>query len=161
MALSCAIIGAIAQFLTSCSRLPVMSKATERITDTTIITETLRDTIIKVQQDSSLLRLLMECDSLGQVQIKQLVEWQGGTHLAPPKVTLQGNTLSIKALSEAYELQLQLKDKTITQLRSENRTEIQYIEVNRLNGWQKFIQAIGYILSIALLISLIFKLKKH
>lgn len=131
------------------------------ITDTTIIVETLRDTVIEIQSDSSMLRALLECDSLGQVQIKQLLEWRGGERLKPPKVQIKDNILNIEAISEAYNKVIQLKEKQITQLKNSSRQQTQYIEVNRLNSWQTFIQTLGYLLGGLLLLIIIYKSIKH
>lgn len=139
-----------------------MPTASSTVTsDTTVIVETLRDTVIRVEADSSMVRALLECDSLGQVHIKQLLEWQGGDLLKPPEFMIKDNILDIRAITEAYNKVIQLKDKQITKLKNSSRHEVQYIEVNRLNHWQIFIQTLGYISGALLLLITIYKLIKR
>lgn len=108
-----------------------------------------------------MVRALLECDSLGQVQIKQLMEWRGGDKLKPPEVAIKDNTLDIRAITNGYNKVIQLKEKQIMQLRNSSRREVQYIEVNRLTKWQIFIQTLGYLLGGLLLLIIIHKSIKH
>lgn len=144
-----------------CARPLIQGQTNQVITDTTVIVETLRDTVIRFEADSSMLRALLECDSLGQVQIKRLLEWRGGDKLKPPEFKIKDNILEIKAANEAYNKVIQLNEKLITQLRSRSRQDVQYIEVNRLNSWQNFIQILGYTLGGLLVLITIYKLIKR
>lgn len=141
-----ALISAIALCMACCARPPVRSQIERVTTDTTVIVETLRDTVIRLEADSSMMRALLACDSLGQVHIRQLLEWRGGDKLKPPEFKIKDNILDIKAIIEAYNKVIQIKEKQITQLKNSSRQEVRYIEVNRLNSWQNFIQILGYTL---------------
>ena len=51
--------------------IPSRQKSTDTVTTTTI-TETLHDTIITIQPDSSMIQALVECDSTGQAYLRQI-----------------------------------------------------------------------------------------
>ena len=53
-------------------------------TDTVTVTEQVRDTVVVLERDQSMLRALLECDSVGQVQMRRLMEYQAGNRLKPP-----------------------------------------------------------------------------
>lgn len=140
-----------------CARPLIQGQTNQVTTDTTLIVETLRDTVIRLEADSSMMRALLECDSLGQVHIKQLLEWRGGDKLKPPEFKIKDNILDIKAITEAYNRVIELKEKHITQLKNSSRQEVKYIEVNRLNSWQNFIQILGYTLGGLLVLIIVYK----
>lgn len=155
--LSYALISLSALCTVCCARPLIQGQINQVITDTTVIVESLRDTVIRLEADSSMLRALLECDSLGQVHIRQLLEWRGGDKLKPPELKIKDNVLDIKAIIEAYNRVIELKEKHITQLKNSSRQEVKYIEVNRLNSWQNFIQILGYTLGGLLVLIIVYK----
>ena len=46
----------------------------KQTTDSVVIREILRDTVVTVEADSSLVRALVECDSLGRARLRELRE---------------------------------------------------------------------------------------
>ena len=141
-----AVIILIALCLQSCSRraLPT-SSSTTAIFDSEVTVETLRDTVVTVKADSALIRALIECDSLGQAHIRQLVEYRAGERLRPPKIDIKDNVLTAAAQVDSMAIYLQLKDRL--QVREHNKSEIkvihQTVETNRLTWWQKWLLWIG------------------
>ncbi len=73
--------------------LTVGCKIKERIIYQTY-TETVRYTIISVAPDSSSIKLLLECDSLNNVIIRDLLEYKGGHKLKPPDISISDNILT-------------------------------------------------------------------
>ena len=79
--------------------------------DSVVVRETLRDTVIELAPDSSLLRALIECDSLGQARLSQLLYYRAGERLSPPAVTISGNVLTAKAEVDSLKIYAKLKDR--------------------------------------------------
>ncbi len=126
-ALCCFVLFAI---LASCgsSKPPVV---TESKINTTI-TQTLRDTIFKIEKDSSFYNALLECQD-GKVVIKQVVSAESGRSLKSPKVRLENNQLIVDCEARAQELLAQYKD--THEITVQTNTVIQ--KVNELTFWQK------------------------
>ncbi len=122
------------------------------------VTERVRDTVVVVERDQSMIRALLECDSLGQVRTKELLEYKAGNRLHPPDFQLQDNILTATATCDSLEIYMQLKDRYEQHLST--RQIVQTIEVNRLNGWQKMWMRVGQVLTVALLIFGAFKIRK-
>lgn len=121
-----------------CRRLPQPTLAT---TDTVTITERLRDTVVVVQKDEALLRALVACDSLGEVRLREVIELRSGERMRPPELTIEDNILNIKATADSMAIYLTLRDRL--EERSLRREEVRIVEVNRLNGWQRFWMRFG------------------
>lgn len=126
-ALCCFVLFAI---LASCgsSKPPIV---TEKETIKTI-TETVRDTIFKIEKDSSYYNALLECQG-GKVVIKQVVSAESGRSLKSPKVRVENNQLLVDCEARAQELLAQYKD-THEIVVQTNRVPY---KVNELTFWQK------------------------
>lgn len=85
-----------------------------------------RDTIVLTPKDSVRTIVKIDCPEGGKPKIQTLVQGKKGKVLQPPKLTLQGNQLTIDCKAEAEKLALQLYDKYIKE--HETKTNIQYIE---------------------------------
>ncbi len=107
--------------------------------------EILRDTVVRVERDSSLVRALIECDSLGQARIKELVEIQSGLNVAPPSLELKDNILTSSAQVDSMAIYLTLKDRYTEHKQVEIIERVETIEVNYLTRWQKWMCALGHI----------------
>lgn len=130
-------------------------------TDSVVIRETVRDTIVTVERDSALVRALVECDSLGQAHIKQLLEYESGRRLTPPVVHIRDNVLTAAAKVDSLAIYLKLKDKYKEAVRYDTRVITQTVEVNRLTGWQKTFYRLGQIFTLALLARGAFRIYKR
>ena len=84
-------------FVVGCSRsvIPVKSETDRRKTERII------DTVTKVVPDSALIRALLECDSLGQVHIRDLYTENG--RLVKLNMELRDNLLRLRAQVESQE----------------------------------------------------------
>ena len=85
-----------------------------------------RDTIVLTPKDSVITIVKIDCPEGGKPKIQTLVQGKKGKVLQPPKLTLQGNQLTIDCKAEAEKLALKLYDKFIKE--HETKTNIQYIE---------------------------------
>lgn len=159
--LALALIVTLVLLLTACSATRNLSSS--QITkqqDTVIRTEIIRDTVVVVEGDESMIRALLECDSTGQVRMKELMEYRAGNRLHPPSLQIRDNILTATAACDSIAIYLQLKDRYERHISAERQTEVQTIEVNRLNGWQRMWMRTGQALTIVLLIFGAFKIRK-
>lgn len=139
-------------FMTSCKSVkPVIQK--EITTDT--ITETLHDTVFKVEKDSSYYNALLECQN-GKVVIKAVNGTGSGRKLKSPKVVIQDNQLKVDCFAEAEKLFAFWKD---TFIKSYKGTETPIIK-NELTWFQKTQIYIGRTLLFALLLWILLKIFK-
>lgn len=127
--------------------------------DSVYIIETFRDTIVRVGSDSSMIRALIECDSMGNAHLKELIEYKAGSRLSPPAISLDKNMLTAKARTDSVGIYLKLKEQRKEHYQSKQETKI--VEVNRLTTWQKYWIKVGKtstIFGVILLIILIIRL---
>jgi len=74
------------------------------------IREVVRDTTILVPADSALIRALLECDSLGQVRIKEISELRTGQK-TKPSIKITDNTIEIECKVDSHLVYLYWKDR--------------------------------------------------
>ena len=107
--------------------------------DSVIVREVLRDTVVRIEADSSLIEALVECDSLGQARLSRIMEYESGGRVKPPAVTITDNVLTAKAVVDSMEVYMTIKDRY-----EEHRVDIvRTVEVNRPTAWQKVRMRLG------------------
>lgn len=119
--------------LVSCgSKKPVVVKSETTTTDT--ITETVHDTIFKIEKDSSYYQALLDCQD-GKVVVKSVSQSEPGRTLKSPKVRLENNILQVDCETKAQELfakwKSTYKSKTIV------KTKEVPVVTNVLTWWQQ------------------------
>jgi hypothetical protein len=119
--------------LVSCgSKKPVVMKS--ETTTTKTITETVHDTIFKIEKDSSYYQALLDCQD-GKVVVKNVSQSEPGRTLNSPRVRLENNILKVDCEAKAQELFAQWKSIY------ETNATFQTIEVpvvtNVLTWWQQ------------------------
>lgn len=98
-----------------------------------IVTErVVKDTIITIAPDSASIKALLECDSAGNVLIRELEETQGKnvSLQAQLKNTKQGTTIVVECNQDSLERVIQLQNEKISELSNNKQTEtieIRYI----------------------------------
>jgi hypothetical protein len=102
--------------------------------ETVTITETVRDTVVKIQPDASHIRALLECDDERQVIIRELQELQAGNHVRPPQIVIRENVLTATAEVDSFEVYLKWKQRD----RQTDVIKTETVTVNELTGWQWF-----------------------
>lgn len=122
---------------------------TERTDRTETVKEIIRDTLIQVQPDSSIVQALIRCDSTGRARLEEIRTLKESSRLQqtitartepqPHKPTL----ITVKAKVDSMAIYLTYKD------RLHETTEIREVEkviekqVNILKWWQKFLMWVG------------------
>lgn len=135
--------------------------STKEQADSVRVVETLRDTVVRIEADSSLLRALVECDSLGQAHLRELAEYRAGNRLPPPKVSIRDNVLTATASVDSMAIYLTLKDRFTESTKIEREVVTQTVEVNRLTWWQTLWMRAGQILTAAAALLIGWKLLKR
>lgn len=112
---------------------------TERIIETEIV----RDTVLNIKADSSLIRALLECDSLGRIRIKELKDIQSGENVKPPAIAIDNsNVLTAKCEVDSFSIYLAWKEKYTSK---ESETPVIVETEKKLSKWQYFFMVMGEI----------------
>jgi lipoprotein len=137
-------------FFASCTRTIYVPNTT-----TETVVETLRDTVVEISPDSSLLIALLECDSAGNVLIDRINELQAGKRLLPPQIDIKDNILTATAKVDSLSIYLTLKD------RYRESATSQTIIVNKLTKFQRTCVWGFWVLVVLIGIYMIFKIRKR
>lgn len=156
---SLVVIMTIVLLLTACSAPRHLIRTTD-LRDTVIRTEVVRDTVVVIESDQAMIRALLECDSIGQVHVTEILEYRNGQRMHPPSLKVANNILTVTAKCDSIAIYLQLKDRYERHITTYEQSAVQTIEVNRLNGWQKWWMRTGQVLAFALILFGVFKTRK-
>lgn len=110
------------------------------------MTETVRDTVVEFSADSATIRALLECDSLGQVRLRELLDYRAGERVQPPQLLLRDNILTAKTQVDSLSIYLTWQERHERVVSREEQSETVVVEVNRLTRWQSFWVQTGKIL---------------
>lgn len=126
-----------------------------------IIKEIPRDTVIRVEADSSFYKAWIECRD-GLPRITERVDTiyktvkKVGKYIEAPRVSIQGNELTVKVKAEAQKLFAEWKERHIKEV--SERTVIKIKEVERsLSWWQKFWIGFGRVLFACIVVYVLLK----
>ena len=128
---------------------PHKTENTERIVT---VTETVQDTVIQVQPDSSIVEALIRCDSTGRARLEEIQTLRQSARVQQT-LALKDNRLTSKAVVDSMGIYLTYKDR----YREEQKVQIQTIEtvvekeVNILHWWQKTLMWMGVVSTLVLL----------
>ena len=108
-----------------------------------LVERTITDTIVTIAPDSASIKALLECDSAGNVLIKELEEVQGkNVSLELALKNLKGTaTLSVDCKQDSLEKVIELKNETIKEL--SNNKQVETIEVKYIPEVVKWFAWIG------------------
>ena len=125
---------------------PTSSEVIER---TEVVKEVVRDTVIQVQPDSSILQALIQCDSTGRARLQEIntlkesARLQQSIQMEPKPLPYQPTAIAVKTVVDSMGIYLIYKD------RFKESTEVREIEtiiekeVNIIYWWQKLLMWIG------------------
>ena len=123
--------------------------STESIERIEVVKEIIRDTVIQVQPDSSILHALIQCDSTGRARLQEIntlkesARLQQSIQMEPEPLPYQPTAITVKTVVDSMGIYLTYKD------RFKESTEVREIEtiiekeVNILYWWQKMLMWIG------------------
>lgn len=141
---------------------PTSSEVIER---TEVVKEVVRDTVIQVQPDSSILQALIQCDSTGRARLKEINTLKESARLhqsiqmEPEPLSYQPTAITVKTVVDSMGIYLIYKD------RLKESTEVREIEtiiekeVNILHWWQTLLMWVGVIFTLLFALKLYFTLK--
>lgn len=148
--------------LVSCKSKSVPFQPTTETNKTVTITETVHDTVFKIEKDNSHYQALLECQN-GKVVIKNKTEKQSKNgKLEPPSVVIRDNYIVIDCNLKEQELYAKWKEKHKLEL-TETLSKIPVYIEKELSTWQTIQIYCGrvFIFLIALfLLGLFLKFKK-
>mgnify|MGYP006903494674 CR=1 FL=1 len=120
---------------------------------TVTVTETIRDTIIQVQPDSSIVQALIKCDSTGRARLDEIRTLKESARVQQT-LALKDNRLTAKAVVDSMGIFLTYKERYREDQKVQVVETVIEKEVNVLKWWQKVLMTIG-IVSIIILASTI------
>ena len=125
---------------------PHATENTERIVT---VTETVRDTVIQVRPDSSIVQALIKCDSTGRARLEEIQTLRQSERLRQT-ISLQNNSLTSKAVIDSMGIYLTYKDRYKEEQKVQTIETVIEKEVNILRWWQKALMWVGVISTILL-----------
>ena len=156
-------MAAILSMQSCCHKLyPHTSEVTEK---KETVTEILRDTIIMVQPDSSILQALVQCDSTGRARLQEInalkesARLQHTIKIDPDPKPHKPTVITIKTQVDSMGIYLIYKE------RYKETAEIQQIEtviekeVNILKTWQKVLMWFGALAILWILLKILLKIQ--
>lgn len=138
--------------LTGCrATKPLSEKEYVTKTDSVLVRETLRDTVVRIRADSASIRALLECDSLGRVRMRELLSLKASGRMPPPTISIKDNVIHVQAKVDSMSVYLALKDRYQTRIRSDTSIRERVVPVYVQRTWQKFLCWSGALLWLLLL----------
>ena len=126
--------------------------STEVIERTEVVREVVRDTVIQVQPDSSILQALIQCDSSGRARLQEIntlkesARLQQSIKMESDPLPYQPTAITVKTVVDSMGIYLTYKDRFKESVETRERETIIEKEVNILYWWQKVLMWIGGII---------------
>ncbi len=127
---------------------PHKTENTERIVT---VTETVRDTVIQVQPDSSIVEALIRCDSTGRARLEEIQTLRQSARVQQT-LSLKDNRLTSKAVVDSMGIYLTYKDRYREEQKVQTIETVIEKEVNILHWWQKALMWIGVLAIVSIVI---------
>ena len=114
-----------------------------------VVKEIVRDTVIQVQQDSSILQALIQCDSTGRARLQEIqtlkesARLQQSIKMEADPLPYQPTVITVKATVDSMGIYLTYKDRFKESVETCEIETIIEKEVNILHWWQKLLMWIG------------------
>ena len=134
-------IVALATFCGCCPKLyPHKTESTEH---TVTITETIIDTVIQIQPDSSIVQALIMCDSTGRARLEEIRTLKESSRIQQ-SLAMKDNKLTAKAVVDSLGIYLTYKERHKEEQKVQVVETIIEKEVNILKWWQEVLMWIGF-----------------
>lgn len=134
---------------------------TESAEHTVTVTETVRDTVVQVRPDSSIVRALIRCDSTGRARLEEIrmlresSRLQQALSVESPAEAYQPTVVTVKAVVDSMGIYLTLRERHREEQQVRTVETIVEKEVNVLRWWQTALMWMGGVSLIGLLVSFI------
>ena len=152
------VIVLVAGALTLCGCSPKMyPHRTENIEHTVTVTETVRDTVVQVRPDSSIVRALIRCDSTGRARLEEIRMLQESSRLQQtltmesPAEPYQPTALTVKAVVDSMGIYLTLKERHREEQQIRTVETVIEKKINVLRWWQTALMWMGGVSLIGIL----------
>ena len=132
---------------------PHKTENTERIVT---VTETVRDTVIQVQPDSSVVEALIRCDSTGRARLEEIQTLRQSARVQQT-LSLKDNRLTSKAVVDSMGIYLTYKDRYREEQKVQTIEIVVEKEVNILHWWQKVLMWAGALACLTIVIMVLLK----
>ena len=170
-------IVALATFCGCCQKL--YPHKTENTEHTVTITETIRDTVIQVQPDSSIVQALIRCDSTGRARLEEIRTLRESARIQQSISLMElvydsladvhsnssdlhhkapASVLTITSKVDSLGIYLQYKERYKEEQKAKTIETVIEKEVNVFKWWQKSLMWMGVVSTLIFLTSLAFKL---
>jgi hypothetical protein len=157
-------MAAILSLQSCCHKLyPHTTEVTEK---TESVTETIRDTVIMVQPDSSIMQALIQCDSTGRARLQEInalkesARLQQTISMEPEPQPYKPTVITVKATVDSMGIYLSYKERYKETAQIQKIETIIEKEVNVLKWWQKLFIWLGSISTILIILTLVYALVK-
>ena len=114
-----------------------------------VVKEVVRDTVIQVQPDSSILQALIQCDSTGRARLQEIqtlkesARLQQSIKMEADPLPYQPTVITVKATVDSMGIYLTYKDRFKEAVETREIETIIEKEVNILHWWQKLLMWAG------------------
>ena len=114
-----------------------------------VVKEVVRDTVIQVQPDSSILQALIQCDSTGRARLQEIqtlkesARLQQSIKMEADPLPYQPTVITVKATVDSMGIYLTYKDRFKESVETREIETIIEKEVNILHWWQRLLMWIG------------------
>ena len=114
-----------------------------------VVKEVVRDTVVQVQPDSSILQALIKCDSTGRARLQEIqtlkesARLQQSIKMEADPLPYQPTVIPVKATVDSMGIYLTYKDRFKESVETREIETIIEKEVNILHWWQKLLMWAG------------------
>ena len=157
-------MAAILSLQSCCHKLyPHTTEVTEK---TESVTETIRDTVIMVQPDSSIMQALIQCDSTGRARLQEInalkesARLQQTISMEPEPQPYKPTVITVKATVDSMGIYLTYKERYKETAQIQKIETVIEKEVNVLKWWQKLFIWLGSVSTILIILTLVYALVK-
>lgn len=140
-------MAAILSLQSCCHKLyPHTAEVTEK---TESVTETIRDTVIMIQPDSSIMQALIQCDSTGRARLQEInalkesARLQQTISMEPEPQPYKPTVITVKATVDSMGIYLSYKERYKETAQIQKIETVIEKEVNVLKWWQKLFITLG------------------
>lgn len=140
---------------------------TESAEHTVTVTETVRDTVVQMRPDSSIVRALIRCDSTGRARLEEIrmlresSRLQQALSVESPAEAYQPTVVTVKAVVDSMGIYLTLKERHREEQQVRTVETVIEKEVNLLRWWQTALMWMGGVTLILLVAIVTTRLLLH